>query len=133
MFGKFSKLAGGNVTPRRIVKLNTSGRAVQAAARTDNLYGIAQPSTRRLALSGLDDGFAAVDGEMLNIFGPGDDECELELGGTVAIGDYITSDANGKGIKADTDKDSVIAMVDKHAGVSGDVIKVKPIRFDKAV
>lgn len=132
MFGKFSKLAGGDVAPRRIVKLGTDDRAVHATAASDALWGISQPSVRRLALSGWDDGFAAIAGEPVNIFGPGDDECELELGGTVSIGSYITATTAGKGLASTTDKDHVIAQA-MQAGVSGDVIKVKPMRFDQGV
>lgn len=133
MFGSFSKVAGGNIAPSRIVKLQTDGTVIQAAAATDQLFGISQPSTRRLALSGWDDGFAAIANEHVNIYGPGDDEAQLELGGTVSIGDKITSDGSGKGVASTTDKDRVIAIADRQAGVSGDVIRVKPIRFDAAV
>lgn len=132
MLGKFSKIAGGNVSPSRIVKLQTDDTVVHAAAASDALYGISQPSTRRMALSGWDDGYAAISGEPVNIFGPGDDECELELGGTVSIGSYITATTNGKGVAATSDKDKVIAQA-MQAGVSGDIIKVKPIKFDLAV
>ena len=51
----------------------------------------------------------------------------LELGGTVAVGDYIKSDANGKGVKATlttgilTEDVNAIAL---DAGDSGDVIEV---------
>lgn len=137
MFGSFTKVANGNVAPSRFVKLDATaeGRVLQCGAG-ENIFAISQPQTRRIALSGAisgtDDGFAAVAGEMLNLIGPGDDEALLELGGTVAHGDFLKSDANGKGVTAGTDKDNVGAQA-LSAGTSGKLIKVKPMRFDRAV
>lgn len=133
MLGSFSKRPGGNVSPSRIVKLQADDTVVHASAASDLLYGISQPSTRRLALSGWDDGYAGVSGDgAINIFGPGDDNCPLEIGGTVTIGAYITATTDGKGVASTTDKDHVIAQA-MQAGVSGDIIKVKPIRFDQGL
>lgn len=133
MFGSFSKIAGGNIAPSRFVKLSTTaeGQALQCGAG-EAIFGISQASTRRAALTGWDDGFAAIAGENINIIGPGDDEGLLELGGTVTVGDYIKSDASGKGVNAGTDKDKAGAQA-LQSGTSGKLIKVKPIRFDVAV
>lgn len=131
MLGSYSKIAGGNVTPARFVKLDsTVGRVVECGAGED-MFGISQPSTRRLALSGWDDGFAAVAGENLNIIGPGDDEALLELGGTVTHGQNIKSGAAGVGVAATTDKDKVGAIA-LQSGVSGELIRVKPWKYDLA-
>jgi len=132
MYGSYSKIAGASVAPSRIVKLLPNNTVVHATAATDELYGITQPYTRRAPVTGWDDGLAAVAGEPVNIFGPGDDACKLELGGTVAIGDTLTSTTDGKGVATTTDKHRVIAIA-MEAGVSGQVIKVKPIRFDRSV
>lgn len=131
MFGSFSKLAGGNVAPARFVKLDSDGRAVHAGAG-ERPWGISQPSTRRLALSGWDDGYAAIAGENLNVIGPGDDEALLELGGTVTIGMMLKASTDGVGVEAGTDKDKAgaIALAD---GVDGDLIRVKPVLVDVAV
>lgn len=138
MFGSFSKVAGGNIAPSRFVKLSTTaeGRVLQCGAG-EAIYGISQPSVHNIALSGggfttPDDGYAAVAGEMLNIYGPGDDTVMLELGGTVTVGDYLKSDADGKGVNAGTDKDKAGAQA-QASGTSGKLIPVKPIRFDVAV
>jgi hypothetical protein len=51
----------------------------------------------------------------------------LELGGTVAVGDPIKSDANGKGVKATLTSGALVEGVNAYAlqaGVSGDVIEV---------
>lgn len=131
MFGSFSKIAGGNVSPCRFVKLDsTVGRAVHAGAN-EAIFGISQPSTRRLALSGWDDGYAAIAGENLNIIGPGDDEALLEIAETVTVGDYLQATTDGKGAVANTDKDHVGAQA-LESGTSGQLIKVKPMRFDLA-
>jgi hypothetical protein len=133
MFGSFSKLPAGNIAPARFVKLGAvAGTCLQCGAGED-IYGISTPHTRKLALSGIDDGFAGVDGDgALNIIGPGDDEALLELGGTVTYGQRLKSDADGKGVAATTDKDKTGAIA-QSAGTSGMLIKVKPMRYDVAV
>lgn len=130
MFGSYTKVANGNIAPSRFVKLDSTAdnRALQCGAN-EAPWGISQPSTRRLALSGWDDGYAAIAGEMLTIAGPGDDEALLELGGTVAHGDHLKSDANGKGVAGNANLDKVGAIA-LQAGTSGKLIRVKPIRFD---
>jgi hypothetical protein len=132
MFGSFSKIAGGNVSPARFVKLHTEAGQVVHAGAGDRPWGISQPHTRRLALADWDDGYAAIDGENLNVIGPGDDEALLELGGTVTHGMLLKASTDGVGIEADTDKDKAgaIALQD---GADGDLIKVKPILVDVAV
>lgn len=133
MHGSYSKRPGGNVAPSRFVKLQSDDTVIEATASSDELWGISQPSVRRLALSGWDDGYAGISGDgAINIFGPGDDACPLEIGGTVAIGDKLTATTGGKGITTTTDKHHVGAIA-QQAGVSGDIIKVKPVRFDAGV
>lgn len=132
MFGSFSKLPGGNVAPSRFVKLQSDNTVVQSGAG-EEIWGISQPSTRRAPLSGWDDGYAGVSGDgAINIFGPGDDEAPLEFGGTITVGQHIKSDADGKGVAATSDKDKVGAICTR-AGTAGQIVPVKPIRFDKAV
>lgn len=128
--GSYSLLPGGNISPSRFVKTGTTqGTAVQCSAVTDHIYGISQPGTRNYPLTGLDDGYAGISGDgAINIFGPGDDACPLAIGGTVAYGDYLTTDSNGRGVTSTTNKDNVGAVA-MQAGVSGDIIKVKPIRL----
>ena len=129
MYGSFSKLPGGNVRPSRFVVLQTNNTIVESGAGA-NVWGISQASTRHVALAGWDDGFAGILGDgAINVFGPGDDECALVLGGTVAVGDRLKSGAAGVGITTVTVGDAVGAIA-LRAGVSGDVIPVKPIRYD---
>lgn len=129
MFGSFSKLPGGNVRPSRFVILGTDNTVTESGAN-GQIWGISQPYVRNLALSGRDDGFAGIVGDpAINIFGPGDDRCKLELSGTVAIGDRIKSATGGTGVVATANLDCVGAIA-MQAGVSGDVIDVKPMRWD---
>lgn len=119
----FSKVADGNIRPYRFVKLSTTteGRVLEADAG-NKIYGISQEGTRRPPYSGLDDGFAAIQGESLRIYGQGA-KCFLTLGGDVTAGDRLKSDADGQGVTAssDTEEYGAIAELD---GVSGDRIPV---------
>lgn len=106
MHGSYTKIANGNIKPGRFVKIDTtnSNRVVQAGAG-DRIYGISKMGTRNIALSGLDDGYVAIAGEAVHIYGPGDPGVELVLGGTVTAGDFLKSDADGCGVVADTNLD----------------------------
>jgi len=132
MFGSFSKLCGGNVRPARIISLQTDGTVIECDGTVATPpWGISQPSVRRMALAGWDDGFAGIVGSPpINVFGPGDDEAKLVLGGTVNPGQYIKAAAGGVGVAATTAGDMVIAQAHREGGNSGDVIEVKPMRFD---
>lgn len=123
----YTKVAGGNVAPSRFVKLDVSnkGKVLQAGAG-EMVFGISQEGTRNIPYSTLDDGFAAIAGENLRIYGPGDNGMMLELGGTVAVGDRLKSDANGKGVATTTANDEVGAIA-LAAGASGDLVPVNPV------
>lgn len=134
MMGSFSGVASGNIAPSRFVtKSASSGEPVlaQAGANAD-CYGISAPYVRRIALSGLDDGYAAIAGSQLNVIGPGDDEALLALGGTVTAGQLIKSDADGKGVAATANLDRARARA-KRNGVAGDLIPVQPLIFDISI
>src|SRR5574341_14624 len=118
-------IANGNIAPSRFIKIDTTneGRVLQAGAG-DRVIGISQAGTRRSDYV-ANDGFAAKVNEPIRYFNEKDEESiPLELGGTVARGDRVKSDANGKGVTAGTDKDQygAIAIV---SGVSGEIIPVK--------
>jgi hypothetical protein len=134
MNASYSAVAGGNISPARFVTLSTSSSepVVTQSAANDAVWGISPKSTRRMALSGWDDGYAAIAGETMAVFGPGDDEALLELGEAVtAAGQYLQAGTDGKGELATTDKDHVGAVA-LETGAIGDLIKVKPMRFDLA-
>lgn len=120
-----SRLATGNVNPCRFQKLaTTAGYSTQCTAATDNIFGISGKSKREIPLGALDDGYHAIAGETVRIHGEGEMNVLLEIGGTVAAGDMLTSDSAGKGITTVTDHNQVGAKA-LQSGVSGDLIIVQ--------
>jgi hypothetical protein len=75
------------IAPYRIVKHGTTGDtyAAQATAVTEGLLGV----------SGI---LGAAIGSRIDIYL--DDTAEVECGGTITRGDWLTTDANGKAITA---------------------------------
>ena len=138
MFSSYSKVANGNISPCRFVKLDATaeGRVLQAGAG-ESAYGISQAQNHNIALSGAgftqtDDGFAAIAGEMLNIWGPGDPNVMLECGATVTVGDALKSDASGRGITGSADKD-IIGAIALASGTVGKFILVEFRRYDRSI
>lgn len=129
MYGSWSKLCSGNVKPSVFVVLQTDG-TVQTSGANGDIFGISQPSVHLPGVLGMDDGFAGVaNGPPINIYGPGDDDCPLHISATVTAGQLLKSDGSGFGTPATAEGDIVGARA-VGGGVSGDVIRVKPIRFD---
>lgn len=127
----YSRLPGGNVSPSRFVKLQSDNTVVHCGAG-EAPWGISQESTRNKALTGWDDGYAGISGDpAINVYGPVDDACPLELGGTVTAGQPIKASTNGVGVAATTDADKVGAIC-LQGGVSGDIVSVRPVRYDIA-
>lgn len=91
-----------------IGKLNSSGDLVVAAAAADIIVGI----IRTEAASG-----EAAQYQFLGT-------AKVKLGGTVAVGDAITSDAAGKGIATTTDGNRTIGIA-LEAGVANDIVEVQ--------
>lgn len=103
--------AGAQTKPYRFVKLTGEATVQHAAADTDTIIGT---TTEVGAESG-----ARQDVHVAGIV-------EVEAGGNVSRGDYLTSDANGKAVTAGPaagDNNSVggIALA---GGVDGDIIAV---------
>lgn len=92
--------SGGNITPSRFVKLSTAAdnTALQCGAG-EMPIGVSQRGTRNTPYSSLDDGYAAISGENLQVHGPGE-LAVVEAGGTVTAGTSVKSDANGKAVDA---------------------------------
>lgn len=107
-----SYTAEAGISANRIVKVGAADYGVlQGAAATDKLIGI---STE----------IDAASGERIDVVHSG--VADLKLGGTVARGDFLTSDASGQGVTAAPSagtNNRVIAMA-LISGVSGDVIPV---------
>lgn len=77
--------AAGAITKQRIVKFDAAdGEVVQAAAATDLLLGVAAAT--------------AASGDRVRVDHEG--IVQVEAGGAITRGDYVTSDANGKAVAA---------------------------------
>lgn len=123
-----TKMANGNIAPSRFVKQDTTaeGKVLQCG-NTEKMFGISHEGKRNPPLTGLDDGYAAIAGEGLPVYCWHDtDECWLELGGTVAVDDRLGSDASGMGVTTTSDN-AWVGAVALQGGVSGQLIKVKPV------
>jgi hypothetical protein len=140
-----SYLAGGNIYPSRFVKLDANTDAatpagsftvLQAADGTSNggdpVIGISMEGTDYPPINDSHitvGGYAAIAGEPLKVYGEGE-ECLLEIGDTVATGDSLKPDSNGKGIPV-ASSGTVLqkcAAIAQQSGVSGNKILVKIVR-----
>lgn len=116
-------VAGGNISPSRFVRLSTAAdNTYLQAGAGEKIVGVSQKGTRRAPYGSLDDGYAAIAGENILVFAQGM-TCGLELGGTVAAGDRLKADADGKGVAAGTGEE--YGAIAPQAGTSGDVIEVQ--------
>lgn len=107
-----SYTAEGAISANRIVKVGAADwGALQAAAVSDKLIGI---STE----------IDAASGERVDVVHEG--IADLKLGGTVARGDFLTSDASGQGVVAAPAGGTNNQIIGKAliSGVSGDIIPV---------
>ncbi len=119
----FSMKASGNIAPSRFVKQTvTADGEVTQAGTGERIFGVSHEGVRRIP-GLLDDGFAAIAGEDLKVYGD-NDECLLEIVATVAPGDRLKSDTDGKGTPVASNNDEWGATA-KVAGVSGRLIRVE--------
>lgn len=99
-------VAEATINPYRIVRFGTNDNAVlQAAAATDSILGVAKVPqgqySRAIQTGALPPALPVVtiaSGFQVDVVLGG--IAEVEYGGTVARGDLLTTDANGKAIKA---------------------------------
>lgn len=107
-------LSGAAVNPYRIVKFGAdSSHVIQAAAATDALLGVTNELSAAAAEGNLDITLAGI--------------AEIELGGTVALTDKLTSDSVGRAVAAAPAAGSNVQIVGHplKTGVSGDIIPVR--------
>ena len=121
-------VAGGTIYPCRFVKPSTAAddRGLQATAN-DRLIGISYDHGKHAPLSDLvTDNPHAEAGDSLGLYGDGDNNVLLELGGTVTRGDRIKADANGKGVTVATTGTTIqqSGAVALESGVAGEKIRV---------
>lgn len=102
--------AGATVAANRIVKPGADNtKVVVGAAATDKLIGVS-------------DNLGAASGETLDVILDG--IALVKAGGTVAMGDLITSDATGQGVATTTASNRIIGVAMEDA-VSGDLFGVR--------
>ena len=126
-FATPSYIAKGDVYTCRFVKSDgTNDFAVVQATANDVVRGISQEGNREAPIPSVTSSLAAQDGESLKVYGE-TQECLLELGGTVAAGDRLKSDANGKGVNIATTgtTEQNIGAVALEGGASGAKIRVQ--------
>ncbi len=125
--GSIPYVADGNITPSCFVQMSTSDNRVILSGAGDECVGISQPGTRRAPYASLNDGYAAIQGEELLVYGIGE-ICPLIIGAAVVRGDRLKSDANGNGTPAGT-SDNAYAIATVSCSVVGATIPVQVI-FD---
>lgn len=121
----FPLVSAGNIAPHRFVKQSTAAdnKCAQCGAN-DIPVGISQRGTRNAPLTGWDDGYAAIAGESLQIYGL-KETCMLELGGTVTRGARLKSDADGKGVTASQGSGDNYGAIAGQSGTAGTLIEVQ--------
>lgn len=119
-------VARGNISPCTIVKQDTATDfGVLACGANGAAIGIAQEGSKAAPIPSAS-ALAAVSGDPIHIYGPGTNPLLL-LGGTVAAGDKIISDANGAGVAVGAYNSAAVQYViaiAQEAGVSGEKIRV---------
>jgi hypothetical protein len=95
-----SYIAGGNILPSRFVKLEAgeNNSVVQCVADDVANAGVSAEGTNTAPIPGAS-GNAAEAGQSCQVYGLGE-PCEVVAGATVAAGDPLKPDADGKAIKA---------------------------------
>lgn len=95
--------ATGNITPSSFVKIDTTSDGDCAlAGSNDETIGISAEHTRNAPGTAADDGYTAISGESVAIYGPGQ-ICLLKVGsGGLARGGKVISDGSGLGVAAAT-------------------------------
>jgi hypothetical protein len=121
-------LAGGTISPCRFVTPDASNdtRVTQAVAGSP-IAGISGASTETPPTPS-NTSYHATTGNPCRVHGSGE-QALLELGATVTRGQYLVSDANGKGIPFDlTGKAHEYGAVALASGVAGDIRNVQVLR-----
>lgn len=112
---EITRKAGADLTSKEhfAVKFDANGDVILAAAATDKILGVL---TREVGASAEPVGIA-VEGLLKGV-----------AGGTIAAGDFLTSDANGKLVATTTAGDIVIGQATESA-VANDVFEFITTKF----
>lgn len=115
-------LANGTIYPNRFCKMDTSAAfcAIQAG-NNDPSIGVAMPGTNAFPDGALSAAIpAAIAGQAVTITGPLS-QVQVQLGGTVPVGSFLKSDANGKAVVANVGDN--LAAYTWASGVADDLIQ----------
>lgn len=126
MIGELQLTARGNINPFRFVRVDTTENGcVQAGDNTD-VIGVAQGGTNKPEVTGLITAqYAAEDGQPVRVASVGAVTL-LEIGGAVTPGQYLKSDAQGRGVPVATSGTTVqkYGAVALQGGTSGSIVRV---------
>lgn len=121
-FENVSYTSGGNISPSRFVAISSGVdyTAIQCDASKEPV-GISQKWLETYNAT-----YHATSGRPVSVLGVGA-TAFLELGGTVSAGDFLKSDADGKGVKASTTLSSHQSVGGRALtnGYSGELIEVR--------
>jgi hypothetical protein len=88
--------AGGNIAPRRFVKLHSAAHQVVQAVANDRAIGVSQEGSGSTPIPGAST-LAATAGNPVRVYQIGE-TCELEVAAATAVNAYLKPDANGMGV-----------------------------------
>lgn len=125
---KTQYVAGGNIYPCRFIKESSLApfTAIQATLNS-RICGVSAEGTTVVAIKGVTDDsciYAATAGLPVPYFGE-HDECLLEVSEQVAPGDFLVSDADGKGAVAADSNTTIGAVALEPATAAGQKIRVR--------
>jgi hypothetical protein len=122
--------AGGTINPCRLLKLSGDRTVIQATDDNDTIIGVSGETTRR-----YDATEHALVGEQVQVIELDGSTPKVQLGGTVAAGAYIVSDANGQGVTwtgedvSDSETATAVNGIGPAivGGASGEKVRVKAV------
>ena len=124
-------IASASINPSRFVAITSSEPGyVQQATVSLRHFGVSQKGTYYAPGTAADTGLAGVAGKAVAVHQDGEIAL-LKLGGTVAYGDLLTSDASGQGVAVTASPAlQYIGAIALHDGSSGEFINVKVKCFE---
>lgn len=110
---------GGTVNscPYLLVKLNASGQVVLAAASTDLIVGVIRNCPTAVGGAATPSHGQVADVHVRNSTG----QFKVQLGSTVTLGAYLTTNSSGQAVASTTAGDQVFGIAEQ-AGISGQFI-----------
>lgn len=123
--------ASANISPSRFVTLSGAKTVAQAGANQE-IIGVSQEGSNKAPLQDyVSTVYAAETGQSLEVYSEGE-VCLVEAGGTIAAGNLLEADANGKAVAMTTTGTVVrnYGAIALEGGAAGDKILclVTPLR-----